>query len=81
MFMEITPEWANTMGNPRLAETYNNLFDDLTAGRVSEEDRHAVEISIGVLIGAILQRFVCMYCDLNDAPTPEFTRKPKEDLQ
>lgn len=74
MFIEITPDWANTMGNPRLADTYNKLFDDLTAGRVDEDTRPAVERSIGVLIGVILQRFVCMYCDLNDAPIPEFTR-------
>lgn len=79
MFMEITPEWANTMGNPRLAETYNKLFDDLSCGRVDEETRPAVERSIAVLIGTILQRFVCQYCDLNDAPLPSFHRK--EDLQ
>ena len=75
MFMEITPEWASTMGNPRLADMYNKLFDDLNAGRVDEETRPAVERSIGVLIGFILQRFVCMYCDCNDVPLPEFTRK------
>ena len=78
MFMEITLEWAETMGNPSLADTYNKLFDDLIAGRIDEETRPAVERSIAVLIGVILKRFVCQYCDLNDAPLPELEVKENE---
>ena len=75
MHNPITPEWAQTMGNPRLAETYVNVFGALAAGNASSEERAALESSLAVIIGMILQRFVCMYCDHADAPVPGFEQK------
>ena len=79
MHNPITPQWAATMGNPKLAENYVVLFDSLSVESLTDEERLRVEQSLGVLIGTILQRFVCMYCDFSDAPIPKFERKQKND--
>lgn len=79
MHNPITPEWASTMGNPKLAETYVVLFDSLSASSLTDEERPLIEQSLGVIIGFILQRFVSMYCDFSDVPIPNFDRKQKDD--
>lgn len=79
MHNPITPAWAATMGNPKLAENYVVLFDSLAVETLTDEERALIEQSLGVIIGAILQRFVSMYCDFTDAPIPNFERRQKDD--